>query len=154
MEEIKVGTVLIIDNEFIEKLEAAVEAEEITIREHEEFCTYTYTEWIPTKIKFKETRIDRMGSYLTWYHLNDDLANVENFTLTVFEKLGYTIIKPEQHEIPLCDAPDDLLSDRELVHKHFIKKCSSLSKFESWSKGVLNMIEKVMDEHGIVFYKP
>lgn len=160
MEEIiQKDTIITIDCDFTERVDAAVDSGIITTREHEEWCWTAYEEWLPRKIKFSHTRNDRKTIYLTWNFI--DGVTPEHYNLTIFKKLGYKVVEPHQYEIALWESPDHLLSAGELVHKHMILKNRGAyphkvdyQNSREWIDDVMNNILDVMDKHGIVFYQP
>lgn len=149
---IKHDTKLLIDFEFIERLEQAVEDGTISIRQHKEWYSRMCEKLLPRKIHFHGVRVDRNSTYLAWYFMEEDLADVDYFDLTVFRKLGYKIIEPEQTDIDLCRCPDVYLSAKELVHKYLILQ--NPGHVPIWYPAIMEMIENAMSKNGIVFYKP
>ena len=149
---IKEGTELVIDADFTEAIDNAVENEVITVREHEEFASAAYGEWLPRTIKFISSRINRKSVYLTWYFLDEDLADTPHYNLTIFKKLGYKIIDPEQVTLDLCSCPDMYLNSREIVHKYLILQ--NPGRVSTWYDGVMGILDNAMAVKGIVFYQP
>jgi hypothetical protein len=144
-------TMLLIDDRFAERVELANEDGIISDREFEEWCTAAYYDvWLPRTIKFKNRRLDRKKTFLTWHHISADLATVPNFNLTIFRKLGYKIVEPFQYELALIDCPDNLLTETEIVHKYMQVRHTEAY----WADDAMKAVLEVMDDHGIVFYKP
>lgn len=151
---IQVGTVISIDDDFIEAFDKAVDEGIITLRENEEWCSEVYSDWLPRNIEFKETRIDRGSVHLTWNFLGGELADVDHFDLTVFKKMGYKIIQPKQVKISIMEADDDILDAGELVRKYLIKQEAKKGKVRTYAEGLYTTVVEAMNECGVVFYKP
>ncbi len=157
MEEkiIKAGTILTIDSEWTEKVDDAVDNGIITVRDHEVWCSSMYQDWLPVKIEFFHHRTDRKHIFMAWrFWNNPKLADVAQFDLTIFKKLGYTVIEPEQEEIPLHLADDFLLTDEELVLKYLIKQSAADNKHRAWAEAVFQRVKSAMKEKGVIFYRP
>lgn len=152
---IKAGTILTIDSDWSEKVDQAVEDGVITIREHENWCSSVYARWLPVNIEFYPHRVDRKRVFLAWrFHNDPDLAGLPHFNLTVFRKLGYEIIEPEQEEVDIMKAPEDLLKDSEKVLKYLIRQNAKRGKHRAWSEAVFSIVQKAMEEAGVVFHTP
>jgi hypothetical protein len=160
------GTILTIDSEFTQSVEEALDEGIITHRQYEVWCHAIYDKWIPRQIHFFHNRTDRKSVYLAWSFLDEDLASVPHYNLTIFRKLGYKIIEPEQVEIDLFDADDDLLDEEDLILKHIVlqnypnypthyrNRKETDNAMRSWAEGIMKIVKNAMKENGIIFYRP
>ena len=149
MEEkiIKAGTILTIDEEWSEKVDDAVDKGIISVREHEHWCSSMYQDWLPVKIEFYHHRTDRKLTFMAWRFFNNpNLADTPHFNITVFKKLGYTIIEPEQKELDIMEADESLLTDDELVLKYLIRQGAGQNKHRAWSEAVFRIVKAAMKE--------
>jgi hypothetical protein len=148
---IKDGTTLLIDDRFAERVELANEGGIISDREYEEWESAAhYDIWLHRHIKFEEKRVNRKRVCLTWHITSVDVPKIPHFNLIIFRKLGYKIMEPTQYKIALVDCPDDFLTETEIVHKYMRIKCTEAYRADNAMKSIL----EVMNDHGIVFYKP
>ena len=152
---IKAGTILTIDSDWTEKVDDAVEKGVISIRDHERWCSSVYQTWTPVDIEFYHHRTDRKHVFLAWrFHNHPNLADTPHFYLDVFEKLGYEVIRPEHEELDIMEAPEDLLTAKELVLKYVIRQGAKDSKHRAWSVAVFNRVVDAMKKTGVIFHKP
>jgi hypothetical protein len=154
-EIIKAGTILTIDSEFIKRIEDAVKNGNMTDMQSAYWLEALPEEYLKIKIEFKATRVDRKRIRLAWYYLDrDNKTNIAHYNLSLFDYLGYTIVHPEQVEIPLMEADDEILSPKELVLKTMIRRKAKDGKARAWCESVFNMVTDAMDECDVVFYQP
>lgn len=155
---IQVGTTLTIDEKIVDNVRVTREWGLIEDRDFELWDTNICGYGLPVDIRITEYRADRKRVYLAWEfssaHLATTFANINPSYWNVFEALGYTVIHPVSKEIPLLEAPDRILSPREIVLKHFLLQNGKSHKDRAWAEGVFGIIEDIMDQHEIVFYQP
>ena len=75
-----------------------------------------------------------------------------NCTNTYFlENMGFKFKQPEFEEIPIQDAPDEMLSEGELIIKHMMNQNNwTMEKVEEYLKPVY----EAMNKAEAVFYRP
>ncbi len=150
-ETIAVGTVLLIDDDFVEEMEKLVDTGVIPIIEKEMWYQTVYKEWIPRKIRFFNHRLNRRMVVLAWDIIGEDLVMMPQINLTIFEKMGYNIVKPESTTIALVNCSDDLLSPTELVEKYLILQ--NPKKSRKWVDKIMGYVGSAMGATGVVFYR-
>jgi hypothetical protein len=109
----------------------------------------------PLKAKLKALRLDRtMGQLVAEWGIGEDKDGCDPWkTTNVYhlEKLGLKFIHPEFDEIPLMNADDKWLTERELVVKTYALQ-NGLPEKEA--EFLVSIVESAMGKHGIVFYRP
>ena len=149
---IKSGTIITIDHDFINRVECAVDNGILTERDYEQWCWGVYKKWLPRDIVFNIYRVNRKFQTLGWTFLDEDLATLPHYNMTIFKALEYEIEYPDQLELDVCTCPDQFLTTKEIVYKQLV--LNNPTRTREWSDEVMLYIVQAMEATGVVFYIP
>jgi len=104
----------------------------------------------PLRVTIKAIRVDRKTVSLQGeWEIGNGKTQITN--IYGLRKMGFKFIGPENEEISLMNADDDILYEHELVVKYYALQ-NKLSAEEAQKE--IDRVQSAMGHSGIIFYRP